>query len=47
VATISHIGNIAMELGRKMKWDPAAEQFPGEAEANRYLARAMRSPWHL
>jgi len=47
VASICHIGNIAMELGRKLKWDPVAEQFPGEAEANRYLARAMRSPWHL
>jgi predicted dehydrogenase len=47
VATVCHIGNIAMELGRKLRWDPAAEQFPGDAEANRYLARAMRAPWHL
>ncbi|MCX5682229.1 MAG: Gfo/Idh/MocA family oxidoreductase [Planctomycetota bacterium] len=47
VASICHIGNIAMTLGRKLKWDPAAEVFPGEPEANRYLARAMRAPWHL
>jgi hypothetical protein len=36
-----------MTLGRKLKWDPVAEVFPGEPEANRYLARAMRAPWHL
>ena len=47
VASICHIGNIAMTLGRKLKWDPVAEVFPGEPEANRYLARAMRAPWHL
>jgi len=47
VATICHIGNIAMTVGRKLRWDPAAEEFPGEPEANRYLARAMRAPWHL
>ena len=46
VATICHIGNIAMTLGRKLRWDPVAEEFPGEPEANRYLARAMRAPWH-
>jgi len=47
VASICHIGNIAMTLGRKLKWDPVAEVFPSEPEANRYLARAMRAPWHL
>jgi predicted dehydrogenase len=47
VATICHIGNIAMELGRKLRWDPVTEEFPGEPEANRRLARAMRAPWHL
>ncbi len=47
VATIAHIGNIAMWTGRKLKWDPVKEEFPGDAEANRHLARAMRSPWSL
>jgi len=47
VASLCHIGNIAMELGRKLRWDPAAERFPDDPEANRYLASAMRAPWRL
>ncbi len=45
--TISHLGNIAITLGRKMKWDPAREQFTNDATANLMLARAMREPWGL
>jgi len=46
-ATIAHIGNIAMWTGRQLTWDPVKEEFPGDAEANRYLDRAMRAPWAL
>lgn len=46
-ATVCHLGNIAMRLKRKLRWDPAREQFPDDAEANRVLTRPMRSPWHL
>jgi predicted dehydrogenase len=45
--TIAHIGNIAMRLGRKLRWDPAKERFVNDDEANRLLGRARRSPWHL
>ena len=45
--TISHIGNIAMLLGRKLHWDPAAERFANDETANRMLSRPMRSPWRL
>jgi predicted dehydrogenase len=45
--TIAHIGNIAMLLGRKLQWDPQAERFPNDDEANRMLGRATRSPWQL
>ncbi len=45
--SIAHIGNIAMRLGRKLKWDPAKEQFIGDDEANKMLDRPRRSPWHL
>ena len=45
--TVAHLGNIAMWTGRKLRWDPQAEVFPGDDEANRYLARAMRAPWGL
>jgi glucose-fructose oxidoreductase len=45
--TICHLSDIAMRLGRKLSWDPVKEVFAGDAEANRRLRRAMRSPWHL
>jgi predicted dehydrogenase len=44
-ASICHLGVISMRLGRKLKWDPAKEQFVRDAEANKYLAREMREPW--
>jgi len=45
--TVCHLGNIAYELGRPLRWDPEAEQFVNDAQANRMLYRHMRSPWHL
>jgi len=44
---VCHIGNIAYWLKRPLKWDPAAERFVNDDEANRMLARAMRSPWRI
>ncbi|MGD8501240.1 MAG: Gfo/Idh/MocA family oxidoreductase [Phycisphaerales bacterium] len=41
------LGEIAMRLGRTLKWDPARERFTNDAEANRMLWRPMRSPWRL
>jgi len=41
------IAEIAVRIGRKLKWDPAEEKFVGDPEANRLLARPIRSPWHL
>jgi len=38
-----HLGNIAMRVGRKVSWDPQAEQFPGDAEANAMLKREQRA----
>ena len=40
------LGGVAKQLGRSLKWDPAAEQFPGDDEANRMLSIAKRAPWH-
>ncbi len=45
--TIAHIGNIAMLLGRKLRWDPAAERFLDDDEANAMLTRKQRDPWTL
>jgi len=45
--SVMHIGNIAMDLRRKLRWDPDAECFPDAPAANRMLSRAMREPWTL
>jgi len=45
--TVCHLGNIAYELKRPLKWDPVRELFVGDAAANRLLSRPKRSPWHL
>lgn len=44
---IAHLGNIAMRLERELHWDPATETFVNDPEADRFLERAMRGPWHL
>lgn len=44
---ICHHADIAMKLGRKLKWDPEKEVFIGDPEANRMMRRPMRAPWHL
>jgi len=41
------LGEIAMRLGKKLKWDPERERFTNDDQANRMLSRPMRSPWHL
>ncbi len=45
--TICHLADIAMRLERKLEWDPAAERFVDDPEADRMLHRAMRSPWRV
>ncbi len=46
-ATLCHLGNIAMRLRRKIRWDPDKEQILGDDEASQMLTRPMRAPWHL
>ncbi len=45
--TISHLGNIAITLGRKLQWDLDQERFTNDDTANLMLTRAMREPWGL
>jgi predicted dehydrogenase len=45
--TVAHLGNIAMQLGRAVRWDPDAERMVGDATAQRMTDRAMRGPWRL
>ena len=46
-ATVCHLANIVMALGRKLKWDPAEEQFIDDDEANRMTWRPLRQPWRF
>lgn len=46
-ATICQIGHIAAKLGKKLKWDPGAEKFTGNEEANALLTRQLRAPWTI
>jgi hypothetical protein len=46
-AVLAHLGNIAYQLRRSLKWDSARQEFSGDAEANRLVDRARREPWQL
>ena len=46
-ASLCHLGNIAMKLHRKIRWDPEQEQIVGDDEAAKLLSRSLRAPWHL
>jgi hypothetical protein len=39
------LGGVAKQLKRKLMWDPQAEQFVKDDEANRMLSIAKRPPW--
>lgn len=41
------LGNIAMQVPGKLRWDPQAEQFTNNEQANRMLSKTLRSPWQL
>lgn len=45
--SICHLGNIAMLLGRDLKWDPNNEQIDGDPSAQWMLNRPYRKPWSL
>ena len=46
--SIAHLANIGLRLGRKqVKWDPKAERFVNDADADKLLAAPMRGKWTL
>jgi predicted dehydrogenase len=45
--SVCNLGNIAMQLGRKLRWDPVREEFADDVIANRMRQRSMRAPWSL
>lgn len=46
-ATACHLVNLAMITGRKLEWDPKAEKFKNDEEANKLLTRTPREGWVL
>ena len=43
----AHLTNIALRLGRKLRWNSAREEFAGDAEANGMLRREQRAPYQI
>jgi predicted dehydrogenase len=46
-ATICHLGNIGYRLGRPLRWDPMAERFKDDADANKHCSREPRAEWKI
>jgi predicted dehydrogenase len=45
---LCHVGNVAWRVGRTVRYDIEKREFPGDAEANRFLTRPeYRKPWDL
>jgi len=45
--TLCQLSDIAIRLGRKLRWDPENEKFINDTQADRMLKRPTRSPWRL
>ena len=45
--TTCHLSNIAIRLGRALKWDPQAEQIIGDDEANAWQRREQRKGYEI
>jgi predicted dehydrogenase len=45
--TTCHLANIAIRLGRKIEWDPVAEQIVGDKEAKGLMAREQRKGYEI
>jgi len=45
--TVCHLINITRKLGRTLKWDPKAEKFVGDDEANGLVSRPRRKGYEL
>lgn len=45
--TVCHLGNLAYQHGRKLKWDPKAWHFVNDKEADKWMDRERTAPWKL
>jgi len=46
-ASVLLLGGLVRRLNRPLKWDPRAERFENDDEANRLLSAARRPPWQI
>ena len=46
-AALCHMANIAMRVGRRLKFDAGQERFIDDAEANTYLTKKYRKGYEL
>jgi len=47
VLSTCHLANIALRLGRNLKWNPETEQIVGDDEANARQSRAQRKGYEI
>ena len=45
--SLCHLANIQMQLDRPLQWDPAAEQFVGDEQANSMTRRPQREKYAI
>jgi hypothetical protein len=45
--SVCHLANITRQLGRTLEWNPEAEKFIADAEANDFLTRQRRKGYEL
>jgi predicted dehydrogenase len=45
--TTCHLANIAMRIGRRLRWDPKTEKILDDPQANSYLARPQRAGFEI
>lgn len=45
--TTCHLANIAIRLGRRLEWDPVAQEIVGDPDANQWLGREQRKGYEI
>ena len=45
--TTCHLANISLRMGRPLRWNPQAERFVGDAEADGWLSREQRKGYEI
>jgi len=46
-STLGNVADIALRLGRRLKWDPQHDRFVDDDEANSMLSRSTRGEWAI